>query len=402
MDYNNAEVPTSESLSIKTWYVPIKWLITREYLSHFLHLSALSSMVSEKSLLASDPPGSEWPCVYQMHRDHDRPDPYLSRNFTVSPCSSNATTLVNDDEHLRADIYKLILSPENPLSNDPDSPSADHQSPSFKSSFNPHATPFVPIPGSLSVSRTYPTVLSPIVQDKPTWLLSFLEGTTTRLPADQVLHAKCMLDSTKWTFSNICALAQKFSWQCATPNTYGPFARIVYDGFNDTYGSWESSCFRFHLQKSALEAFDYGWSTLACQNISPKAEEVDYASRVSCFVAELHAVGLLRRAHIHRCLGRVLNDMHLPEHIHVLWEMVVCGKGTPWQGPGSEQLVADFVHFFNQRTQSILSIASSGHPQLVSAGGQANSIPRMIREWHSQPPMGPVTMEQSIWAYPTS
>ncbi|KAL4069966.1 hypothetical protein V8B97DRAFT_569552 [Scleroderma yunnanense] len=199
-----------------------------------------------------------------------------------------------------------------------------------------------------------------------------------------------------------CCMRNKFSWQCATPNTYGPFARIVYDGFNDTYGSWESSCFRFHLQKSALEAFDYGWSTLACQNISPKAEEVDYASRVSCFVAELHAVGLLRRAHIHRCLGRVLNDMHLPEHIHVLWEMVVCGKGTPWQGPGSEQLVADFVHFFNQRTQSILSIASSGHPQLVSAGGQANSIPRMIREWHSQPPMGPVTMEQSIWAYPTS
>lgn len=65
--------------------------------------------------------------------------------------------------------------------------------------------------------------------------------------------------------------------------------------------------------------------------------------------------------------------MHSPAHIQVLWEMVVRGKGTPWQGPGSEQLVADFVHFFSQYTQPILATTNFEHPGLVSTAAQVRS-----------------------------
>ncbi|KAL4080782.1 hypothetical protein J3A83DRAFT_67572 [Scleroderma citrinum] len=84
-------------------------------------------------------------------------------------------------------------------------------------------------------------------------LSSFLEGTMTRLPADQMLHAKCMLDSTKWTFSHICALAQRFSWKCTTPNTYGSIARTILILYGHQL---------FSSPRIALEAFDYARSTV--------------------------------------------------------------------------------------------------------------------------------------------
>jgi len=73
--------------------------------------------------------------------------------------------------------------------------------------------------------------------------------------------------------------------------------------------------------------------------------------------------------------------MHSPEHVHVLWEMVLRAKETPWQGPGSVQLVADFIHFFNERTQLILTTSNSGGDGLVSTAAQVRStlaLPKKI------------------------
>ena len=193
--------------------------------------------------------------LYQTQRAHAGPDSLVLQASTDSPCSSNET-LVDDDEHLQADIYKLILSPENTRSDDPDSPFTDRKHPSRKSSFNPHATPFVPLQGSL---RGPPAL---VVQDAPTWLSSFWKGTTSDLPAHQILHAKRMLDDTEWTFRDICTLARRFSWQCTVPHIYASFARVVYDAFGVTHGTWESTCFRFYLQRSALESFNYALSNV--------------------------------------------------------------------------------------------------------------------------------------------
>lgn len=355
-------------------------------------------MVPKQYFPPSHPTAEEWPYIYQTH--NGGPDSFLSQPITASPCSTDAT-LVNDDEHLQADIYRLILSPENAQqsSNDPDSPSAHRKSPSPKSTFNPHAAPFVPTKSSLPGCPVQSNARAPVAQDSgPAWLNSFWQGATSTLPAEQVSYAKQVAEKAR-SCLDILDLARSFSSQCMIPHTYASFARAVYDTLNDTYGTWESSRFRFHLQKLALESFHHAWSTVVYQN-NPPTPEVDYLPRISCFVAELHAVGLFPRSQMHRCFGRVLNEMPSPEHVHVLWEMVLRAKETPWQGPGSEQLVTDFLHFFNERTQLILTTANFGGDGLVSTAAQASSIPHVIREWHSQPSRRPLVIEKSLWAYP--
>ncbi|KAG1715712.1 hypothetical protein ID866_1428 [Astraeus odoratus] len=153
-----------------------------------------------------------------------------------SPCSSSATLV--DDDHLQADVYKLILSPENQQYNPPQGTGDSPERRTSQSSFNPNATPFVPSRGTFPASQAHPIECGSFT---PGWLSSFWEGTTTAIPAEQELHAKQMIDS------------------CATPSTYGPFARAVYDALNETCGTWESSCFRFYLQKSAFDSFNHSW-----------------------------------------------------------------------------------------------------------------------------------------------
>lgn len=216
-------------------------------------------MVPDQYFPPSNPAAEEWPYIYQTRGDSGGSDSFLSQPLTASPCSTDAT-LVNDDEHLQADIYRLILSPENARSsNDPDSSSADRKSPSPKSTFNPHAVPFVPNQSSLPGWQVQPNARAPVAQDTPAWLSSFWQGATSTLPAEQVSYAKHVAEKAR-SCLDISALARSFSSQCMIPHNYASFARAVYDTFNDAYGTWESSRFRFHLQKLALESFDYAWS----------------------------------------------------------------------------------------------------------------------------------------------
>lgn len=327
--------------------------------------------------------------VYESLIDRGRVASYSTS--TDSPLSSNAT-LVNDEDRLRADVYKLFLSPPNQLSDDPTT--TDTERPTSQPTFNPSATPFIPSQTILYATATHPPPAL-VLQDKPSWLGSFWEGTTTGIYAEQRLYATRMVKARKWTFVDICSLAHRFSWQCATPETYGPFARAVYDALNDSCGTWDSSCFGFYLQKVAIDSLEYAWS-----NLDPtKADEDDYTFRISCFVAELYAVDLLPKARVHECFEKILHNMYSLEHIHVLWEMIVRGKESLWQGPKSSQLVTGFTHLFTKRTDTILRAANVGPPTMV-ATKEASDIVQMIRDWHSQPSTVMSTTPKSMWAYP--
>ncbi|KAI6042666.1 hypothetical protein EDC04DRAFT_910583 [Pisolithus marmoratus] len=332
--------------------------------------------------------------VYESLNDRGKVELYPS--FSDSPLSSNAT-LVNDEDHLRADVCKLILPPPNQQSNDQTTTDTQIKPPTSQLTFNPSAAPFVPSQMTLYTTATHPPPAL-ILQDKPSWLSSFWEGTTTGVYAEQRLHATRMVQARKWTFVDICSLAHRFSWQCATPDTYGPFARAVYDTLNDSCGTWDSSCFGFYLQKAAVDSFEHAWA-----NLDPtKTDEDDYTFRISCFLAELYAVGLFPKARVHECFEKILQNMCSLEHIHVLWEMVVRGRESLWQGPKSSQLVTDFTHLFAKRTETILRAANIGPPTMI-ATKEANDVVQMIRDWHNQPSTADICMTQlSIWAYPES
>lgn len=327
--------------------------------------------------------------LYESLNSRDRVERYSSS--TDSPLSSNAT-LVNDEDRLRAGVHRLFLSPPNQQSND--SATTDIDRPTSQPTFNPSAAPFIPSQAILYTTATHPPPAL-VLQDKPSWLSSFWEGTTTGVYAEQRLHATRMVQARKWAFVDICSLAHRFSWQCATPETYGPFARAVYDALNDSCGTWDSSCFGFYLQKAAVDSLEYAWS-----NIDPtKADEDDYTFRISCFLTELYAVGLLPKARVHECFEKILHNMCSLEHIHVLLEMIVRGKESLWQGPESSQLVTGFTHLFTKRTDTILRAANTGPPTTV-ASKEANDIIQMIRGWHSQPSTVVSTAPKSLWAYP--
>lgn len=313
---------------------------------------------------------------------------------TDSPVSSNAT-LVNDEDRLRVEVYKLILSPPNQQTNDPTTTDTQVIFSTSQPTFNPFATPFVPSQTILYSTPAHPPPAL-VLQDKPSWLSSFWQGTTTGVYSEQKLHATRMVEARKWSFVDVCSLAHRFSWQCATPDTYGPFARAVYDALNDSCGTWYSSCFCFYLKKGAIESFEYAWS-----NIDPmKADEDDYTFRISCFVAELYAVDLLSKARIHECFGKVLHNMCSLEHIHILWEMVSRGKESLWQGSKSSQLVTAFTSLFARRTETILRATNTGPPAMV-ATKEVNDISQTIHNWHNQPSTAVSTTQKSIWAYPS-
>lgn len=327
--------------------------------------------------------------LYESLNNRGRVERYSAS--TDSPLSSNAT-LVNDEDRLRAGGLRLFLSPPNQQSNDP--ATTDIERPTSQPTFNPSAAPFIPSQTILYTTATHPPPAL-VLQDKPSWLSSFWEGTTTGVYAEQRLHATRMVQARKWAFVDICSLAHRFSWQCATPETYGSFARAVYDALNDSCSTWDSSCFGFYLQKAAIDSFEYAWS-----NVDPtKADEDDYTFRISCFLAELYAVGLVPKARVHECFEKILHNMCSLEHIHVLWEMIVRGKESLWQGPQSSQLVTGFTHLFTKRTDTILRAANTGPPRMV-ASKEANDTVQMIRDWHGQPSTVVSTTPKSMWAYP--
>jgi hypothetical protein len=203
-----------------------------------------------------------------------------ARHSSDSPCSSSATLLDEDHDRLSADLFKLIQSPEDGRALDTGAdpanctdwpPSSDasrilpkqhlHAPTPTKPSLNPKAAPFIP-------SLSQATLGSMQMQTSPVparscWMDSFCQGTSTGDLVEQEVAAKAMILATKWSFDNICVLVQMFCWECARPTGYGPFARAVYEALKTHYGEWESSCFRFHLRKCALESFRIVWSSVS-------------------------------------------------------------------------------------------------------------------------------------------
>ncbi|KIJ62660.1 hypothetical protein HYDPIDRAFT_114321 [Hydnomerulius pinastri MD-312] len=321
-----------------------------------------------------------------------------SRHSTDSPCSSSATLLNEDNDRMRADVSKLIRSPQEERGPD----THIHAPVPTKPSFNPNAAPFVPSLATLNAARGQTPSQMPPVPVNPNWIDSYRQGTSIENSEDQNAAAQRMIMATKWSFGNICALAQMFCWECARPSTCGSFARAVYDALNTHYGEWESSCFRFHLHKCAIESFRITWSTVHPQAISaknpPTPEYLQYACNLSAFVAELFAAGLIPETPITRCLGTLLREMCSIEHVFVLQDMVLRAKGALWQGLDSHELVKEFITSFTQRTSSIPDHASLGPPGSIADMVKEADIARKIFEWHSRRPAYPTVVKDSIWS----
>ncbi|KAF9221543.1 hypothetical protein BS17DRAFT_252325 [Gyrodon lividus] len=193
-----------------------------------------------------------------------------------------------------------------------------------------------------------------------------------------------------------------FCWECAHPTTYGTFAHAVYDALKTHDGEWESSCFRFHLRKCALESFRIAWSTVNPRAISkynpPTPEYLEYACHLSAFVAEIFAVGLIPRSPMIQCLGTLLKEMCSIEHVYVLQTMVISAKETLWQGPNSQKLTKEFITNFAQRMSSLPDHASFGRPASIAIIVREADIARKINEWHKRRPTCPIIVEESIWS----
>jgi len=220
---------------------------------------------------------------------------------------------------------------------------------------------------------------------------------------EQEVAAKAMILATKWSFDNICVLVQMFCWECARPTGYGPFARAVYEALKTHYGEWESSCFRFHLRKCALESFRIAWSSINPRAISryrpPTPEYLQHAYHISTFVAELFAVELIPWTVMIQCLGIVLNEMCSVEHVYVLQNMVISAKETLWHGPDSQKLTKHFIATFAQRTSSLPDHASFGPPVSIATIVKEANIARKIHAWHStRPATCPIVVQKSIWS----
>ncbi|KAF8843274.1 hypothetical protein BDN67DRAFT_1001080 [Paxillus ammoniavirescens] len=361
----------------------------------------------------------EWSRAYRTHTIYaSTRGP--AHNSSDSPCSSSATLLDEDHDRLSADLFKLMQSPEDgralDTGTDPANythwpPSSDaskilpkqhlHAPTPTKPSFNPRAAPFIPSPSKATLGSMQMQT-SPIPA-RPCWMDSFCHGTSIGDLVEQEVAAKAMILATNWSFDNICALAQMFCWDCARPTTYGPFARAVYEAFKTHYGEWESSCFRFHLRKYALESFSIAWSSINPQAIplyhSPTPEYLQHACNISTFVAELFALELIPRTSMLECLDTILNEMCSIQHVCALQNMVISAKETLWHGPDSQRFTRQFVAIFAQRTSSLPDNASFGPPASIAVIVKEANIARKIHEWHSRRPATyPIVVQESIWS----
>ncbi|KAF9241098.1 hypothetical protein BU15DRAFT_73577 [Melanogaster broomeanus] len=274
----------------------------------------------------------------------------------------------------------FMQSPEDkqaPDTRESDAADCPRSPPATKPSFNPNAAPFVPSQATVGSTRSQ---TPPVMSDHP-WMDTFWHGTSTEDLGEQRFAAERMIITGTWSFGNICALAQMLCWECIHPATYALFARAVYDALKTHYGEWESSCFRFHLRKCALESFRITWSTVHPQAISvynpPTPEYLQYAypSVSSSSPSFLHV-----------------------EHVYVLQNMVLCAKETLWHGPDSDKLMKGFIANFAQRTSSLPDHASFGPPASIAFIIREAGISRKISEWYSRRPACPIVDNESIWS----